>query len=70
MSIIWNNATCFFPIAIEHDSAKVFQIGLDQYKEYVTSRFLTGSADVIKTVIPKNKLKLPKDAGAVLEESP
>ena len=65
-----NNPTYFFPLVIEQDSAKVFEIGSNQYKDYVISRFWTSSADVIKTVIHKNKLKLPKDAKAVLEESP
>ena len=49
------------PCVVE-DMAKVFTIGITQYNEYKTTRFITGEEDVINTKITKNLLKLPKDA--------
>ena len=38
---------------------KVFSLGKSQYEEFKLTRFLHGSADVIKITIPNNSLKLP-----------
>lgn len=65
-----NNTAFIFPEAIVNDAAKVFDIGLGQYDDFVHSRFVLGSSDVINTPIPRNGLKLPKDADKVALESP
>ena len=64
------NTTLIFPDAIVNDVEKVFTLGKTQYSEYVRTRFVLGSEDVIKTAIPKNNLKLPSDAANVQKESP
>ena len=56
-----NSGTVMPPCVVE-DMAKVFTIGITQYNEYKTTRFITGEEDVINTKITKNLLKLPKDA--------
>lgn len=56
-----NNLSFLYPQTIERDAAKVFEIGKSQYSNFVWSRFVLGSADVVKTPINRNGLKLPKD---------
>ena len=50
------------PPCVVEDMGKVFPIGISQYNEYKTTRFVSGEKDVINTKITKNLLKLPKDA--------
>ena len=59
-----------YPEVITEDSRKLFVIGEQQYKNYVQTRFVTGSIDVISGVISRNSLKLPKDSMIVAEVSP
>ena len=65
-----NNSSFAFPEVIVRDASKIFDIGTGQYDKFVRSRFVIGSCDVINTPIPRNGLKLPKDAGKVALESP
>ena len=64
------NSSMIFPDAVEVDCGKVFDIGKIQYDTYTETRFIFGSEDVIKTVIPRNNLKLPKDWKSVVVYSP
>ena len=54
-----------FPELIVQDSAKVFNVGSEQYQEFWRTRFTFGTHDVIKSKITKYLLKLPKDADMV-----
>ena len=56
------NSDTVMPPCVVEDMATVFTIGITQYNEYKTTRFITGEEDVINTKITKNLLKLPKDA--------
>ena len=42
-------------------------IGEKQYEDYVETRFVIGSQDVVKGVISRNSLKLPKDSNSIVE---
>ena len=64
------NSTLLFPNIIVNDCKRLFEIGKKQYKNFVETRFILGSADVIQTPIPKNSLKLPANLKAVLNDSP
>ena len=61
------NSSLVFPQIIADDSFKVFQVGKGQYNDFVHSRFVEGSADVISTTISKNALKLPIHLKNVLQ---
>ena len=50
-----------FPTTVEMDCQRLFDLGKVQYKDFVRSRFVLGTKDVIKTTIPRNNLKLPKN---------
>ena len=65
-----NNTSFTFPEVIVRDVSKIFDISTGQYDEFVCSRFVLGSLYVISTPIPRNGLKLPKDAGKVALGSP
>ena len=64
------NTTAFFPECIVEDAGRVFALGKEQYADFKETRFILGSADVIKTSIPRNSLKLPSSARKVQIESP
>ena len=53
------NSPVYFPEAIIQDCDKVFQIGYSQYRNFVMTRFILGTEDVITSSIRKNNLKLP-----------
>ena len=48
----------------------MFTIGGPQYSDYVNTRFIKGSADVVQTPIKKNLLKLPHHLATVGQASP
>ena len=59
------------PPCVVEDMGKVFpMIGISQYNEYKTTRFVSGEKDVINTKITKNLLKLPKDADKHMDVNP
>ena len=64
-----NNISFTFPEVIVRDASKIFGIGTGQYDEFVCSRLVLGTSDVINTPIPRNGLKLPKDSSKVALES-
>ena len=64
------NTTAFFPECIVEDAGRVFSLGQEQYDDFKQTRFVLGSADVIKTSISRNSLKLPSSATKVQVESP
>ena len=64
------NTPLLFPEVIVEDSKTIFVIGEAQYQEYVISRFITGSADVIQTPICRNSLKLPQNIMSIGDTSP
>ena len=41
---------------------RVFEIGYNQYIGYIETHFVLEKSDVTATTIPKNSIKLPKDA--------
>ena len=58
------------PDIIAEDAKKAFDIGNQQYQEFVKTRFVLGSEDVINSPITKNNLKLLADAKSISDESP
>ena len=50
-----------FPTTVEIDCQRLFDMGKVQYKDFLRSRFVLGTKDVIKTTISRNNLKLPKN---------
>ena len=65
------NSTMLFLKIVLKGMEVVFDVGIKQYSEYNNSRFVLGTCDVISTKIPRNNLKLPKDADSLLSlESP
>lgn len=63
------NTTMFFQECIVKDTEKLGSIGKEQYENFKLTRFVLGSADVIKTTIQKNSLKLPSNASKLQVES-
>ena len=53
-----------FPEAITEDSSKVFTIGIEQYEQFVYSRFITGLL-AFDSPIKKNMLKIPRDISKI-----
>ena len=64
------NSSYIYPEVIQNDSEKVFQLGMDQYKDFQKTRFIEGTLDVIESKISKNMLKLPKDSNVVQIQTP
>ena len=64
------NSPITLPGIIVEDAKQVFDIWYQQYQEFVKTRFVLGSEDVINSPIPKNKLKLLADAKSISDESP
>ena len=59
-----------YPQIITEDSGNLFVIGEEQYEDIVETRFVILSLDVVKGVISRNSLKLPKDSNSIVEASP
>ena len=59
------NSPITLPDIIAEDAQKVFDIGNQQYQEFVKTRFVLGSEDVINSPITKNNLKLLADAKSI-----
>ena len=64
------NSPITLPDTIVEDAKKVFDIGNQQYQEFVKTRFVLGSEDVINSPITKNNLKLLADSKSISDESP
>ena len=54
------NTTVPMPAVVIADMWKVFRVGHELYREYVSTRFVTGKEDVINSKISKNFLKLSR----------
>ena len=64
-SFVKLNSPVRFPDVIVQDCAKVFLIGDQQYHNFVSTRFIFGTEDVVNSSIPKNNLKLPSSLSSV-----
>ena len=64
------NSPITLPGIIAEDAKKVFNIENQQYQEFVKTRFVLGSEDVINSPITKNNLKFLADAKSISDESP
>ena len=64
------NTSYLYPEVIVNDSENIFKVGSEQYQEFVKTRFVECTEDVISSKLKKNSMKLPKDAADVQIESP
>ena len=64
------SGSTLFPNVIVKDCMSLFDTGKLQYENFIKSRFLERTEDVISTPIPRNNFKLPRDWSKVANQSP
>ena len=64
-----NSSHVNFPGAIANDVTRMFEIGEQQYKHFVKTRFEQGTLMVSDTAISKNSFKLPGSASVIKPDS-
>ena len=64
------SGSTLFSNVIVKDCMSLFDTGKLQYENFIKSRFLERTEDVISTPIPRNNFKLPRDWSKVANQSP
>ena len=54
------NCSTVYPPTVYLDCSEVFAIGKEQYKDFIQTRFVLGSKDVVQTSLKKNNLMIMK----------
>ena len=63
------NCAMVYPPIVAQDCSKLFSIGKEQYQDFVFTRFILGSKDVIQTSLKKNNLMIMKNWKSAVAQS-